>query len=172
MKFSNNYYVMRHGESEVNSKGVALLNSADSKGDYGLTSKGREQVLQKFKNSSLDDGVIVYTSDFLRCVDSAKIVSSDFVETKLLRELQYYVMDERDLDDGFEIKQGIADTLLAEETVENVLSRINKLVEEIEVKFSGKNILLITHQDTAEFIQAFFKKSPLRLNFGEIVKVN
>lgn len=173
MNLKNSYYVMRHGESEINADELFVDNSDDGLLKYGLTANGRDQVLTKFKSSNLfGKDIVIYCSDYLRAVESAKIISKDFVKVKALRELQFYLMGERNLEYGFETKQGLGDILLAEETVENIVERISKLVEKIESKFESKTIILITHQDTAEIIQHFFGKYALKLNNSEIIKVN
>ena len=173
MKFKNKYYLMRHGESELNLNPSASFNSNDSITKFPLTNKGREQVLQNFNNSDLySKDFIVVCSDYLRAVETAKIISKDFIESNLLRERQSYILDDNDdLKEGFELKD-YSNLLLAEEGVDNVIKRVELLLHNLEKEYSDKTILLISHQDTADVIQLFFNKSPLILNFSEIIELN
>lgn len=57
-KSGNEYFVMRHGESESNEKNII---SANKNNEDGLTQKGRQQVEEAFKTIPKDVDIIIHS---------------------------------------------------------------------------------------------------------------
>ena len=115
-KSGNRYFVMRHGEAESNANNVLDL-SGDT--NNHLTKKGIEEA-EKAKVNGID---MVFSSPFLRAKETAEIVMGD----------KEVVLDERLRERG----QG-------EASIE-IRRRMGEFIFELEKKYRGKNILIISH---------------------------
>lgn len=66
----NRYFIIRHGESKANVRGILLSHPKEGTVGFELTRKGKKQVkdsvLKNKQNKLLDSDVIIYSSDFLR----------------------------------------------------------------------------------------------------------
>ena len=165
---NNTYYLMRHGEYNKTS----FLDTRKSLKENPLKKESEKEILIRFEKTELKkDEIIIFCSDYLRTIQTAEIISNKYIKRKELRERETYMLDSNELEEGFEISN-YNNLILAEETKDHFIERINSFIKEIENKFSNENIFLITHQDTAEVIQAIFKKSPLLLRTSEIIKLN
>jgi broad specificity phosphatase PhoE len=77
-KFKNNYFLLRHGESVPNVRGIILSHlSEGKKNQYMLTEQGEHQVFSSVreakKESLLDEDTVIYSSPFSRCKRTAEI---------------------------------------------------------------------------------------------------
>ena len=71
---NNQYFLMRHGESVANRKGIIVSHPLHGLNQYGLTSLGAEQVSESAVNTRLTDQTLIISSDFCRALESANIV--------------------------------------------------------------------------------------------------
>lgn len=151
----NEYFVMRHGESESNVKGVI---SANIDNQDELTATGKEQTMttaQALKDQNID---MIIASPFMRTTQTAQLV----METLGLAE-DALVFDERirefDLDDSFEGKRWHDDyaanfatweerftkELPGSENRRDVMKRMGEFLYDIESTYKGKRILIVSH---------------------------
>ncbi len=150
----NSYWLMRHGEAESNVK--KILNSDITK-EYHVTSHGGEEV-EKTANSLKDSGIdLIIASPFVRTQDTAHIVQT----TLGLKEEQVLTDDRlREIGlgscEGIDVDEWLRKFPLNEERftdvsddgIENyaqIKKRVGEFLYDIESKYSGKNILIITH---------------------------
>ena len=155
-KSGNRYLVMRHGEAESNAQGM-VSSKVNTNSAYGLTEDGRMSATasgEKLKGENID---IIITSPFLRTKETAEIVAG-----VLGFDTQKIIVDERikEIDTGvFDGKpiseyRGHFSSVLEKFTKrpddgENLLDvkrRAMSLMEELENKYEGKTILLVTHE--------------------------
>lgn len=119
----NRYFVMRHGEAQSNARSVE-----DFGGDpeNRLTEKGRNEAVHAAADLRSDKIDIIIASPFLRTQETAKIV---------LKELglpdSALMTDER---------LGEADS-----SDESVYTKVGEFIFEVERRYAGKNILLVSH---------------------------
>lgn len=163
----NKYFILRHGESEANVQGIIISNPLNGVPNFGLTNKGKEQVKESIlKNKILDKNTIIYSSDFKRARETAEIVKTilkteEIHLTELLRErffgnfektsnTNYNLIWEKDADPNH-IFNNV-------ESVNNVLNRTKKLINDLEKKYQNKIILLVSHGDSLQILQTFFEK--------------
>lgn len=153
-KSGNKYFVMRHGGTEANKKGVVSFKN--EKND-GLTSEGKEQVrktAEKFKNEKID---MIVSSPFLRTKETTEILKKEFglkdeqvIFDDRLHELNPGIFDGKNWDEyhnyvvkvenrwfGHKIPEG--------ESLEDVAQRTGAVLHEIEEKYKDKNVLIVTH---------------------------
>jgi broad specificity phosphatase PhoE len=172
IKLKNRYFIMRHGQSKANEQNIVLSNPALGTKGFGLTEHGKKQVEETIKsNKTLDKNTIIYSSDFTRARETAKIVRRTIKArpaqiTKKLRERYFGSFDQRhgsviyhevwkhDEQNPDHKRKGI-------ESANEVLDRTTSLVLELERKYSGKKILLVSHGDPLQIlITGFMKQCP------------
>jgi probable phosphoglycerate mutase len=170
-RLANRYSVMRHGQSQANLRGVIVSRiETDAGGDYGLTALGRDQVRAAALSclpalSVRPAGVLIYSSDFARAAQTAGIMRAhlaapDVVIAPALRERCFgdwegtptanyrgvWAADEAGhADDGVEPAPA-------------VLDRVTALIVDLEGQHTGRDILLVSHGDTLQILQAGFAR--------------
>jgi probable phosphoglycerate mutase len=179
-RLKNRYSIMRHGQSKANLRGIIVSRAeADAAGDYGLSDLGREQVLAAARASGLPPQTRIYSSDFTRAAQTAHLVrehlgSPGIVLTPALRERDFgtwdgtstgnyehvWAADEARADAGSAgegpAHEGPAHGDHGVESVHAVLGRATALIMELERQHSGRDILLVSHGDTLQILQAGF----------------
>ncbi|HSZ42007.1 MAG TPA: histidine phosphatase family protein [Trebonia sp.] len=169
----NRYYVMRHGQSMANVRGIIVSDPASGvRAEYGLSSAGREQVLAAAKGCGLPPATLIFSSDFSRAAQTADIVreclgAEDVRLTEALRErcfgdwegtssgnyAQVWAADAEDPDHRLD---GV-------EPASAVLDRVTAFVAGLEAAHADRDILLVSHGDTLQILQAGFRgMSPAR----------
>ncbi|MDD5145640.1 MAG: class I tRNA ligase family protein [Candidatus Pacebacteria bacterium] len=160
-KFSkNSYFVIRHGESYKNKKDV--LSCWPEKTPFNLTEKGKVQiatVAKKLKNKKID---LIFSSDILRTKQTAEIIAKDLnLKVKLdkrLREINIGILNGKKQKDAFDFwgkstlspieytQKRFQVTPPEGENYADVEKRMLSFMKEMENKYQGKNILLVSHQ--------------------------
>jgi isoleucyl-tRNA synthetase len=155
-KSSNTYLALRHGEAESNVKNVL---SSNPKNKHSLTEKGKKQIEKVAKKLSDNPPDIIITSDIQRTKETANIVAEQcglstdsVVEDIRLREPDFGDIDLKSVKeyrklfshwtDAFEIPIPGGESFL------DVKKRLGALLDELEMKYSGKKILLVSHNAT------------------------
>jgi broad specificity phosphatase PhoE len=172
-RLTNTFSIMRHGQSKANVAGIIVsCIESDLRGDYGLSELGRAQALEAAQACGLSRGTVIFSSDFSRARQTAEIVRGhlDAPEVNLataLRErcfgdwegsatdnyARVWAADETDSDHA---GSGV-------EPVAAVLDRTTALIVDLEQRYSGRHILLVSHGDTLQILQAaFLRLSPTR----------
>lgn len=175
-RLRNQYFALRHGQSKANTKGVIISDLQDGQLEaYTLTNEGEDQVrisAQAAKSSgTLDRDTVIISSPFSRCRRTAEIakdilgVSAQIVFDERLRE-RWFGDWERTNNAHYE-KVWTDDETNPEHTTANVESamdvqkRTASLIHDLEKRYQGKNILLVSHGDALQIMQTgFAKQSP------------
>lgn len=153
-KSGNKYFLMRHGEAEQN-RGDFI--NADVKNIFHLTPEGKRRVTiaaEDIKAKKID---LIIASPFERCKETANIVAKaldlsekDIVFDKRITELQpgdgyenktwnEYVAFFKNTEERFEKAPEGGETLL------DLSRRAGDFLYELERKYAGRNILIVTH---------------------------
>jgi broad specificity phosphatase PhoE len=168
----NNYSGMRHGQSKANVKNVIVsCIDNDSPDNFGLTDLGRRQALEAATGSGLPTDTVICSSDFARAEQTARIVATavgaaDVMVTSAIRE-RCFGDWEGTAADNYAIVWA-ADKANPDhadghvEPASAVLSRATEFIITLERRYSGRDILLVSHGDTLQILQAGF----LRMNPG------
>jgi broad specificity phosphatase PhoE len=158
----NQYYLMRHGESLANQRGIIVSHACNAKDKFGLTPHGSQQVMQAALASQLDQATVIISSDYKRARETAEMVAITLnVDLKIEYNL---LLRERDFGD-WELQsdqyydkvwqQDAKDSLLARdgvETVQNVATRTADLLQSLEDRFQDHTILLVGHGDVLQIL--------------------
>ncbi len=161
-KSGNGYFLMRHGESELNTKGT--LNGVVGVKN-GLTELGREQTCTAYdslKSAKID---LIYHSPLERTEETARLVgealglpAEAIVADNRLREMGFGVFEGKDVNayHGF-FGSGRARLTVRPEGGESwtdVKRRAGEFLYEIEKKHEGKRILIVSHNGTLQMLLA------------------
>ena len=170
---TNTFSIMRHGQSKANVAGVIVsCIENDLRGDYGLSELGRAQALEAAQACGLSSGTVIFSSDFSRARQTAEIVRAhlDAPEVNLVTALRercfgdwegsstdnYARVWAADETDSNQVGSGV-------EPVAAVLDRTTALIVDLDRRYSGRHILLVSHGDTLQILQAaFLRLSPTR----------
>ena len=163
-KLRNHYYLMRHGESLANQRGIIVSHACNAKDKFGLTSRGSEQVTQAALTSQLDQRTVIITSDYKRARETAEIMGTVLdvalkIEDSLLLRERNFGNWELQSDEYYDKvwQQDVKEPLLAQngvETVRNVATRTTDLLQSLESRFQDQAILLVGHGDVLQILSA------------------
>lgn len=152
-KSGNTYFTMRHGQSESNVAGIvsALKDNAD-----GLTEEGTQQVAAAIKAMEVPD--IIIHSGYQRTRETAELVAAAFPEAQVVEDERF---GEVAIAAKFEGSTWAAyneqftdwsaryTTKLDEiENRRDVQVRVGQAMLDLETKYSGKKILIVSHSGT------------------------
>jgi isoleucyl-tRNA synthetase len=153
----NNYWVMRHGEAENNTLGVADAGAAD----FHLTDTGRKQAKAsavKFKKELGKKKIdLIFASSILRAKETAEIVAAELGVEKIVFDKHLLEMnlgpqfDQKPIEKYHRAFPTYADRFErgpeGGESRRDIRKRVWKFLQECEEKYAGKNILIISHGD-------------------------
>jgi len=169
----NRYFAFRHGESQANVEGIIVSHPDIGTVQYGLSTEGRRQVESSANRlPQLNDPVIV-SSDFLRAMETADIIRSvlsldSVAPDPRLREryfghwdgtcyLHYADTWRKDAVDPDQEPGG-------SESANAVRRRMVEVVMDIDCRFSGCDVILVSHGDPLRMLQTAFSGLETSLN--------
>lgn len=158
-------YVVRHGQTDWNFEG-----RFQGRIDIELNETGREQAErtgEKLNGIKFDK---VFSSPLKRALETARIITDEPIEIdnriiercngqlegKLKTECENMV----DFTDGDEQKLGI-------EPLSDFRGRITDFFSELEEKYEGKNVLVVTHAGVSIYVRCYFEGEPKNGNYNE-----
>jgi len=172
-KLNNDYFVLRHGESKANVSKVIVTSLENGlKEEYSLSINGEEQVMISVGRAKdggfLDEQTIIYSSPFSRTKKTAEIAKKVLgIEEKINfdeRLVERFFGDLEGMD--YSVHQKIWDVDEKNpdhkeknvESTREVLKRMTSVIKDLEEKYKGKKILLISHGDPLRILQTGFEK--------------
>lgn len=165
---------MRHGQSLANTAGLIVSHPANGINNYGLSDKGRQQVKTGINASALPSTIRLFSSDFMRALETAEIVHQSlgctqpvtfdkrlrerhFGELELGPDTRYPEIWALDQNDPDHCEHGV-------ESVQSVIQRASAVVLECEERFDAETCLLIAHGDILQILQTTFSGIPAALH--------
>jgi broad specificity phosphatase PhoE len=175
-RLANRYWVMRHGQSKANEAGVIVSRiETDRRGDWGLSELGQRQAAAAALACGLPANTVICSSDFSRARQTAQIVRShlgaaEVIVAEALRErcfgdleespvgnyARVWAADEAASDDPASVCAHSVYGHSGVESASAVLGRTTALVDDLERSYPGRDILLVSHGDTLQILQAGF----------------
>lgn len=150
---TNTIYIVRHGQTEWN-----LLGKTQGHGNSDLTPKGIEQAELLADSMTKYPIDYIYSSDLGRAYQTAEIIgnklSIEVEKTEALREMNFGTWEGRIIKDIIEedpelYKMWRNEPHLAKipqgETLSQIKERTDAFIKEINEKYDGKHIVLVTH---------------------------
>lgn len=148
----NSYFLMRHGESEANAKGV-INSNINSKNP--LTAPGEGQVKSSAKKLRKKNIDIIITSPFARAKQSAEIISKEIgFKGKIIEDTRIGEMRVADWDgktwEEYQaqfstVQERFSKKISPAENYEDARARVAAFMYDIDAKYKDKNILIVGH---------------------------
>jgi broad specificity phosphatase PhoE len=171
-RLANRYLAMRHGHSVANQRGIIVSHPENGCADYGLSEQGVIQVRTSLqRDRQLDNSTIIVSSDFKRALDTAAMVQRALaaspaaveIDTRL-RERHFGALElgpdsaypdvwQRDSEDPDSDFQGV-------ESANRVMARVTELIVDLERRYTGASLLLVSHGDALQILQTAFALMP------------
>ncbi len=163
----NNFIIIRHGESLSNIKKVVSSTAGDLNDD--LTEKGEKQAREagnkvkkilntEVKNNNGEKIDLIISSPFVRTRKTAENLAKSFsikpeeiIFEEKLKEREFGVFDGKDLQNYWDhignswTEESLLEKIPGGESTVDVKKRMMEALYEIDEKYSGKNILIVTH---------------------------
>lgn len=167
VSLANRFSVMRHGQSKANVAGIIVSRiEADRAGDWGLTPAGRDQALAAARACGLPADTVICASDFARARETAELVraclgAGEVRFAEALRERCFGAFEgtaAANYQRVWESDEAGADPAGGAEPAAAVLERATALVAGLERRYRGRDVLLVSHGDTSQILQAGFAR--------------
>lgn len=157
-KSGNNYFVMRHGEAASN---VRNFVNSDVNFPRHLTKNGEEEVLStaiKLRNQLKKEKIdFIFSSDLVRTKETAEIMAESigFEKEKIiydarLREIKFGIFNNKHISEYINFfssqEERFYKTPTQGENFSEVKKRMAEFLYDVEKKYSGKTILIISHE--------------------------
>ena len=167
---NNQYFAMRHGQSEANVSNIIASDPSIGCHQYGLTETGRQQVRDSIQNQSAlnNDDIFIISSDFLRAKQTAEITHNLLntqhpIEYNIsLRERFFGELNgqnDKPYQDVWNLDKHNADHKeFGAESANQVVTRVAALINQLEAKHTDKCFLLVAHGDVLQLLQTWFQR--------------
>lgn len=191
----NKYFFVRHGQNTHQAKYPDIVYFwPDGNPPYQLTEQGKEEA-EKAGDLIKKKIDVVFSSDILRCRETAKIVAqaigsdvSDIIYDTRLRDWNWGDFGGKSKNElwGFYNNDKIKAfdiPIPGGESLNQLQERLLNLLSEIEEEFENKNILIVSHGDPLWLLQGYMKgiddkkellekRTELMLKTGEVREIN
>jgi isoleucyl-tRNA synthetase len=156
-KLKNKYFILRHGESTHQTERPNLVYYwPEDKPPASLTRVGRGQIEEKVKQLKDKKIDLIFSSDVLRTRQTANIVAQELglkvQYDKRLRDIDWGVFQGKTAKEawgffGHNMEERFEKPPPEGESWLDVKRRMTSFIEDIDKKYSKKNILIISHGD-------------------------
>lgn len=161
-KSGNRYFLMRHGEAESNVRGVVTSETTGN----GMTERGKAQVLDSLGSLKKEKIDLILASDLVRVRETAEMVAtglgyetSKIIYDERLRELNFGVFSGKTIEQYHAYFQNEKERFETRpengENLNDLRSRVMRLLYDLEAEYKGRNILIISHGDPTWLMQLY-----------------
>ncbi len=157
-------YIVRHGQTDWNIEG-----RFQGRTDIELNEKGKSQaenIKEKLEGIRFDK---VFSSPLKRALETAQIITDEPIEIddriiercngQLEGKLKTECKNSIDFTDENEQRFGI-------ESLYDFRNRITDFLNELEEKYVGKNVLVVTHAGVSIYVRCYFEGEPKDGNYN------
>ena len=156
-------YVVRHGQTEYNKKGIFQGHI-----DVPLNEKGKEQALEIAKKIEKIDIDVIISSPLTRALQTAQTIANkkklDIITDKQFIERSFGEMEGKKPTEELNIdKFTDFDLNYKGNSIESIIDfqkRIYSGIEKLKKQYKDKNVLLVTHTGVIEMVTAYFEGIP------------
>ena len=167
-----NIYIMRHGTTVWNEKGISQgrSNNRLSKSGKSLT----EQVAEKFKDVKID---IIFVSPLMRTMQTANIINK-FHNVKIFKDNRLIEIDQgiftgrswSSLSEEEKELKNKRDAACGIESYKSVLNRVTDFIEDVKSNCKFENILVVTHNVCASLLYTKLNCNNVDLNCDKHIR--
>lgn len=150
-------YVVRHGKTDWNNKKITM-----GKKDIPLNEQGLEDA-KKLKKKLISHHIdLIICSPLTRTKETANIINEDrhvqIEYEKRIEERGFGLLEGKEYPKDNERLWNLRETAYDYEieTMENFKKRVYEFLDEITIKYSDKDILLVTHGGVSALIDCYF----------------
>jgi probable phosphoglycerate mutase len=160
---NNRYFLLRHGRSLANEKGIILSNIRDGAEGWGLAEGSASEIRNSISGSTLPSDTVIFSSPFKRAFETA-LAAAEILEcgepqiSDSLRERYFGAFDlgpdirykevwTEDALNADNTKQGV-------ESPSEVLRRIVNFLLETDRRYQRRTILFVSHGDPLNILLA------------------
>jgi len=150
---NNKYYLIRHGEADNNATNTI---SSDPDFPHHLTAKGKEQVEEAGKELKRRKFDIAFVSPFVRTRETFEILNKELglntdqiIFDDRIGELKTGIWNGKNVDDfvtQFKHEDRFEKCPEGGETYVDIKKRVGNFLYELESKYKGKTILIVSHE--------------------------
>lgn len=177
----NKYFLLRHGEANANKEGW-IASGENGKFVSELTDKGKKEVedaAKKLKKEKID---LIFASSYKRTKETAQIISKEtgakVVFDDRLEEINTGIYNHKKIEEFSKIFGSIEEKFEkvpeGGESRNQVRQRIFEFIKEVDKKYDGKNILIVSHGDPLWMLEAAIAHSSyeeaLKLSYPKFAK--
>jgi len=168
MKLKNKYYILRHGEAKSNVKDI--VSCWPEKFKNALTKKGKDKVKETAKNLADKNIDLIFSSPLLRAKQTSEIVAKKIkVKVKFdkrLKEICFGKLNGESVETFFNFFESRIERIKCStpkgESYSDVSKRMILFLKELEKKYNGKNILIISHQAPLFLLEGYISGLSLK----------
>ena len=183
-KFRNEYFAVRHGESDANVAGIVCSHPNVAVTKFGLSKKGVKDATEAadFFRKLPPKDLFIFSSPFLRTRETTEVISKiigteNVAFSNHLRERFFGTLDLQPSEYSYDRVwredelDGSLDSTFSCESVYEVAIRALQLIHDIESEFENYRIILVSHGDTIQILRRVLnKKDPCFHRYDPHVK--
>ncbi len=160
---NNKYYILRHGSTEYQDKNINLI--YPSHGQIPLSKRGEKEAEFAAEKAAKEQIEIIYCSPFLRTKQTAEKVRQKtgaqlYIEHRL-HDLDLGVYHGKKKDAFYAIyphsKERFNTAPEGGESWNDLLKRMSDFIEEIDILYKNKKILIVSHADPLWLLEGKIK---------------
>ena len=172
MEIQNRYFALRHGLSVANEQRLIISHPENAIEGWGLSERGVQECRRLLAPQQLAahafsrDDTITYTSDFRRASETARIfcelndLEEPIVDIRL-RERNFGRFENRSIDAYDQVwARDVGDdshTFEGCESTSALAVRLRDLLADLESRWQGKSIVLVSHGDPLQVFQTILR---------------
>ncbi len=163
--FRNHFYVVRHGRAKNNELGIESC-KMDTQEAYGLLAEGKEIVEKEAQ--SYKDFDLIYSSPFRRTQETAayfaRTSQCDVILDNRLVDVDLGDLDQQPYEISNATTKGKDNDYVYPngESFSQALDRLVSFVSEVDAKYEGKKILIVSHGFPCETLLDWVNGKPLK----------
>lgn len=173
-EWRNSYVGVRHGISEANERGVIVATAENGLSGWGLSARGAEECRARFQLARPNGGAaqrewLVVTSDFRRAIETAAILCETLeipewsIDTDL-RERRFGALELGSADRYEAVwardRAGLPPHVAGVESPSAVATRMLAVMERLDIAFTNRTILLVSHGDPLQILATVLQGKP------------
>ena len=171
----NRYYALRHGISLANEEGIVISHPGNGVSGWGLSDRGIDACRRLLAPEQIRPCVfsggdcVVYTSDFRRAAETAAIFCqlNDLappIADERLRERNFGRLENRTID-AYDLvwardAHDEHNDFEGSESTTKLARRLHALLDDVEARWSEKQIVLVSHGDPLQVMQTILLGLP------------
>ena len=182
-QLNNEYFALRHGQSEANVAGLIASNPEIACNQYGLSDMGQQQarkagedVVNSFLSRGRYSGIAILSSDLLRAKETAALVKEAVLKKNISLWTDDIILEQRLRERGFGDWDGTSDsnynevwrddakdsshTIKGVESVDDVMERATTCVLDWDSRLQNFMVIGVAHGDVLQILQTAFQNMP------------